>query len=99
VGNQDRGKSIACMQAFDQAEQGIRSLVIQISCGLIRQQKFRLGNQSARDRDTLLLPAGKLSRTMGRPVPQSHLAQPMCGLPRARRGSATFSTAVNSGSK
>ena len=68
------------MQTFDQAEQGIRSLVIQISCRLIRQQKSRLGNQSARYRDTLLFPAGKLSRAMGRPVRQSHLAEPVCGL-------------------
>ena len=65
MSNQNRGKTIACMQAFDQGEQGIRSLVIQISCRLIRQQKSRLGNQSARYRDTLLFPAGKFSCAMG----------------------------------
>jgi hypothetical protein len=67
------------MQALDQAEQGIRSLVIQISCRLIGQQKFRLGNQRSRNRDPLLLPAGKLTRAMGRPVRQSHLAEPVHG--------------------
>ena len=53
------------MQALDQGKQGIRSLVIQISCRLIGQQKFRLGDQRARDRDALLFPAGKFTCAMG----------------------------------
>ena len=67
------------MQALDQAEQGIRGLVIQISCRLIGQQKFRLGNQRARNRDSLLLPTRKFTSAMGRSIRQTHFAEPVCG--------------------
>jgi hypothetical protein len=77
--NQDGGKTIACVQALNQCKQGIRSLVIQISCGLISQQKPGRSDQRSGNRDSLLLAAGKLTRTMCGPVGQSHLIQPVNG--------------------
>ena len=59
------------MQTIQQGKHITGSRRIQSRSRFIGQQHARTGNHSARDRHTLLLPAGQLSRLMCQPVGQA----------------------------
>ena len=61
MGYDDRGKTPFGMEFADHVEDHLARSVIEISCGLVRQQQFGLANQSPRYRDSLLLASGKFA--------------------------------------
>ena len=86
----------------------VRCFRIEIAGRLVGEQKPRHVGDRARDRDALLLAAGKLGRPVRQPLGQAKIGQQLAGalvrLALARRpriicGSMTFSTAENSGSR
>ena len=108
MGRDDRGEAEArtsCASAWNTWLGGAR---IEIAGRLVGQQHARRVGDRARDRDALLLAAGKLRRAVFEALLQAEIAQQLVGalarLPCARgRGSSaaasTFSTAENSGSR
>ena len=95
------------MQPGDQFKYRLRSPIVEVSGRLIRQQKLRLDNQGPGQCHALLFATGKFSGAMvGRcPNPtrcsqfEAAVSAPAGALPRSRSGIATFSSAVNSGSR
>ena len=80
---------------------------VEISGRLVGQQHARRIGDRARDRDALLLAAGKFRRPVREPLAQAEIGQQLgralARLPRVSPriicGSITFSSAVNSGSR
>ena len=54
-------------------------LTVQCGSGLIRQNEFRIGRKCSRDRDSLLLPAGKPSRVIVKAMPEADAGQQFGG--------------------
>ena len=65
------------MQIGDQLKDGVRRAVVEIAGGLVRQQYFRLRDQSPGQRHSLLLPAGKFAGAVVRSGLEFHFAQPL----------------------
>src|SRR5215470_1809931 len=64
------------MQSHDQREDSVCRLAVEVSRGFICQQDPGLGDERSGQSYTLLLAAGKFSRTMMRTLLQSYLLQP-----------------------
>ena len=64
------------MESRDQRENGFRRMSVKVPGGLIRQQQFRSGDERPGQSHALLLPAGKLSRTVMPALLQSHFTKP-----------------------
>ena len=64
VSRNERGQLVVAMQPGDQFENGLGGPAIQVTGGLIGQQELRLGDERTGQSHTLLLAAGKLSRTV-----------------------------------
>ena len=64
------------MKSRYQCKNGFRGLTVQVSRGLIGQQKPGTGDERPGQSHSLLLTTGKLSRTMVRTLLQSDLTQP-----------------------
>jgi len=75
-----RSQSVFSMQARDEFKNHFAGSSIEIAGWLIGQQYLRLRYQRARQRQTLLLAAGKLSGTMVAALLESHFSQPSRGL-------------------
>ena len=106
VGHEDDGLAVVLGEAGQDVENKRRVLDVQVARGLVREDDGRLVGERARDRDPLLLPAGKV-----RPQPVELVAQadrlqevgsrapasPSASRrPSLRMGIITFSSAVNS---
>ena len=96
------------MQAFNQVEDAAGGDFVQVAGGLVGQQQPGIVDQRAGQRHALLLAAGELAGPMVAAVFQTDLPQPVGRhwpalrvslMPRASSGMATFSSAVNSGSR
>ena len=108
VGGDQGGQLVLPVQSRDQFKNQFSGASVEIAGRLIGQQHLRLGDERPRQRQPLLLASGKLARAMMPALFQSHLAQPPRSLlfcaedsacPRVSSGMATFSKAVNSGSR
>ena len=62
MGDDDDGDAERFVDLLEQRENGARGGRVEGARGLIAQQDFRIGRKRTRDRDTLLLAAGKLCR-------------------------------------
>ena len=82
--------------------------LVEVTGGFVREHARGPRDQRARDRAALALAAGKLAGLVPRALAQTHapeqflaarcVASPI-GVPRINSGIATFSIAVNSGSR
>ena len=70
------GELVLAMESRNQCEYGFRSLSVQVSRGLIGEQKLRTANERTGQSHPLLLTAGKFPRPMMRALLQSDLTQP-----------------------
>ena len=96
------------MQPGNQFKHRLSGAAIEVSGRLVGQQNLGLNNEGPGQGNPLLFPTRELARAMMRTLSQSYLLQPVRGLvfqPRcahpleAGAGPATFSAAVNSGSR
>jgi len=76
VRRDERREAMRAMQPFQQLEHGPSILLVQISGGFICQQHARPCDERPGNRDTLLFPARKFTRTVFGPVLQPNLRQP-----------------------
>jgi acyl-CoA thioesterase-1 len=93
VRHQYGGEAMACVQALDQVEDTTGGGLVQIAGGFVGQEQPRVVDQRTGQGDALLLAAGELAGPMVAAIVQAHLPE------RASSGMATFSSAVNSGSR
>jgi len=95
------------VKAFNQVEDASGGGFVQVAGGLVCQQKPGIVDQGAGQRHALLLAAGEFAGPMVAAIFQADLPEPIgryrrrvaLFTPRAISGMATFSSAVNSGSK
>jgi hypothetical protein len=105
--HQNRGEAVARVQPFDQVKDAAGGDFVQVAGGLVGQQQAGIVHQRASQRHALLLAAGELAGAMIGAIFQANLLEPVCrhgaaplvSVPRASSGMATFSSAVNSGSR
>ena len=76
VRRDERRQAMRAMQPFQQLEHGPSILLVQISGRFIRQQHARPSDERPGNRNTLLFPARKFSRTVFGPILQPNLRQP-----------------------
>ena len=108
VGGDHHGQAGRADQLRERVEHVVGGVRVEIAGRLVGQQEARRIGDRARDRDPLLLAAGKLRRPVREPLarardsPAARVARSRasrCGSPRIICGSMTFSTAENSGSR
>ena len=75
MGRDQCGVAFAAHQLDELAEHSIGGVLVEIAGRLVRQHQLRLVGERARDRDTLLLAARKLARTMVEPRAQAQRAE------------------------
>jgi hypothetical protein len=76
VRRNQRRQAMSAMQPLKQLEHGPSILLVKISGRFIRQQHARPSDERPGNRNTLLFPARKFSRTVFGPVAQPNLRQP-----------------------
>jgi hypothetical protein len=76
VRRDQRRQAMRAMQPFQQLEHGPSILLVQISGRFIRQQHARPCDERPGNRNTLLFPARKFSRTVFGPILEPNLRQP-----------------------
>src|SRR5687768_13858478 len=67
------------MQVVKKPEDRGSGLAVQVSCGLVRQQDWRIHSESASDRYPLTLSAGKFIGKMVETAPESDQGQKLAG--------------------
>jgi hypothetical protein len=97
---------VACVQPLNQVEDAAGGGLVQVAGGFVGQQQPGIVDQRAGQRHALLLAAGKFAGPMvaaiSRPTSLSQFAATASAsvcCAAASSGMATFSSAVNSGSK
>ena len=108
VRDDDEGGAVRRRQAQHRFEHLVRGVRVEVAGGLVGQHAGRLGHQRAREGAALALAAGELARLVLEPRAQAdllqHRAAPAASaaarsMRRMKSGIATFSSAVNSGSR
>ena len=105
MGNQQQRRAEPCMLVEQVVDDRLAGRAVEIAGRLVGQQQRRAGDKGARDRDTLLLAAGKLPRIMPEAMPEPDPASAASASAKASRrpasssGIATFSRAVIVGSR
>ncbi len=79
VGGDQRSQLMLPVQPRNQLKNQFPGATIEIAGWLIGQQHLRLGDERTRQRQPLLLAAGKLTRTMMSAILKADLAQPPRG--------------------
>ena len=106
VGDVERGLAQSPLQLAQLPAHGETELEVEVRQRLIEQQDARLEHDAARNRDALLLAAGKLARITGCQIGQAHQLErvdpPVAATRhrrcrRRRRPNATFSKIVRCG--
>ncbi len=78
----DHGDALAAAGVLQKPQDLPARLVVEGARGLVAQQQARVLGQGARDRDALLLAAGKLRREVCQAPGQAHLGQGLLGVQR-----------------
>ena len=108
VRHQNRSKPVASVQPFNQVKDHPGCRFVQVARRFVGQQQPGVVDQRPSQRHPLLLAARKFAGPVGAAILQTHLPQPVSRhcqrlalrcVPRASSGIATFSSAVNSGSR
>src|SRR3984957_9228642 len=87
--SQDGSELIGPMESLHQFEDGLGVAFVKISGRFIRQQQFRMADESSCNRQALLLSTRQLPRSIIGAVGQSYFRQPIpCPLERYATGSA-----------
>jgi acyl-CoA thioesterase-1 len=73
VGDQDQGQAPLAPQPFQQEDDVVAGVLVQVAGGLVGQQHLGILDQGAGDRHALLLTAGQFRGQVAGPVGQADL--------------------------
>jgi len=107
VGDDDEAGVEFLVEFLHQFKQGVRAAAVEVAGGFIGQHAGRFGHQRTRHGGALTFAAGELGGVMLQALRQPHLFSIAAArgsaserfMPRISSGIATFSSAVNSGSR
>src|SRR5258708_18960309 len=79
MGDQHQDESMLMPESFQQRDNLVASVIVEVARGLVGEQHLRLLDQGTRDANPLLLPSGQLRGQMLRPIAQTHSLQGLGG--------------------